>query len=230
MFFPHYKVVICIFVLITHYHFQLIRSRGSQKGANLDFCSYLDPNLLMTTNLQDLFPGIKDLDEKSVYALLNALKNNFDGQKFDYLHYKQSVKSLSAMQMDAATSHKSAFMTASTMGLTKEKLLASAQNYARVLENERESFATALLGQQSQKIEGRKAEVSKFEQKIESHKLKIMELQREIEIFTEKVNSVDQDVELASKKIEGTKAKFLSVYEVLAKEIAEDITTINTYL
>ena len=184
----------------------------------------------MTTDLQALFPGIKDLDEKSVYALLRALKNNFEGQKFDYIHYKQSVKSLSEMQMDEATSHKSAFMTAATMGLTKESLLASAQNYARVLDNERESFAKALLNQQSQKVEGRKAEVSQYEQKIESHKLKIKELEREIEIFTEKVNSVDQDVELAAKKIAGTKEKFLSVYEVLSKEIAEDIKTINTIL
>jgi len=184
----------------------------------------------MTIDLQDLFPEIRDLDERSVFALLKALKNNFQGQKFDYLHYKQSVKSLNKMDMDESTSHKSAFMTASTMGLTKETLLASAKNYLDVLSDERETFATALLNQRKVRIEGRRDEVSNFEKKIESHRLKIKELEREIEIFSEKVNSVDQDVEETNRKLEGTKQKFLSVYEVLSKEISEDINTINKYL
>ena len=197
---------------------------------NLAFCSYLEPNLLMTIDLTNLFPGVKDLDEKSVYALLKAMKSNFETNNFDYLNFKQTVKALSKMDMDEVTAYKSAYISASTMGLTKEKLKQSAESYANILDRERESFATALLSQKSQKIEGRKSEVSELQNKIEAHKNKIKELEREMEIFTERINSVDQDVEMAETKIEGTKQKFLTVYKVLSEEISKDITTINNYL
>lgn len=184
----------------------------------------------MTVDLQDLFPEVKDLDQKSVYALLKAVKNSFDGSSFDYLKFKQSVKALAKMDMEEATAYKSAYATASTMGLTKEGLLNSAEKYVQVLSKERESFATALLGQRDQKVAGRKAEVQQLEEKIKSHKQKIIELEREISLFQGRIDSVDQDVESASLKIEGTKTKFLSVYDVLNQSIKSDIATINKYL
>lgn len=184
----------------------------------------------MTTDLKDLFPEVKDLDEKSVYALLNSIKKNFDSSSFDYLKFKQSVKALLKMNMDAETSYKSAFTTATTMGLTKEKLLNSANRYIYALEQERESFAKALINQKKIKVEGRKSEVVDLQQKIENHKLKIKELEREIDIFQSRIDSVDHDVEIANNKIEGTKKKFLDVYTILEKAIKEDIVSINQIL
>lgn len=184
----------------------------------------------MTIDLHDLFPSVRQLDEKSVFALFRAIKNNFDAATFDYMKFRKSVSSLTELNMDSATSYKSAFATASTMGLTKEKLLNSAKKYSQVLDDERESFATALLQQKAVKIEGRKSEVSSLVQKIEEHKLRIKELEREIEIFQTRIDNVDQDVEQASIKIDGTKKKFLDVYKVLSDSIKKDIETINLHL
>lgn len=184
----------------------------------------------MTIDLQSLFPDIKGKDEKSILALLRALKQNFDPHAFDYFKFKQSVETLTKMDMDMATAYKSAFATASTMGLTKEKLSRSADKYISVLDHERESFATALLSRKKEKVDGRKSEVAGLSLKIEEHKSKILELQREIEIFQSRIDNVDQDVEDATVKIEGTKDKFLSVYNVLAEAIKKDIDSINNYL
>ncbi len=184
----------------------------------------------MTVDLQDLFPSIKGMDEKSIYALLRALKNNFDPNIFDYFKFKQSLLAMSKLSMDSDTSYKSAFATASTMGLTKEKLVDSARKYISVLDNERESFATALLARKKQKIDGRKEEVVGLEKKIEEYKTRILELQREIEIFQERIDTVDQDVDAATIQIEGTKNNFLSVYNTLAKAINDDIDSITNYL
>ena len=184
----------------------------------------------MAIDLLTLFPKVKDLDEKSVYALMKAMKNNFDGQRFDYLHFKKSVEALAGMEMTEETSYRSAFTTASTMGLTKEDLLKSAEKYAYVLDEERESFASALLNQKKIKVDGKKAEVKGWIEKIESHKQRIKEMEREIEIFQEKVDNVDQNMEAAALKLEGTKEKFLSVYDLMAKTIKDDISTINKYL
>ena len=74
----------------------------------------------MTINLKDLFAVTSEMNEKVLLKLLTAIK---DGQQkdFDYLKFKQSYKSLCQMGMDESTAAKSAFLTASTMGLTKSE-------------------------------------------------------------------------------------------------------------
>ena len=58
------------------------------------------------------------IDQKFVDVLLKAIDNqNMEG--FDYLEYKQSLQSLSKMDMDESTRYKSAFAMAKTMGATK---------------------------------------------------------------------------------------------------------------
>ena len=184
----------------------------------------------MTTDLRDLFPGTTGLDEKSVQALLAAIKKNYNPGEFDYLKFKQSVLSLIQMGMDEATAFKSAFTTASTLGVTKDSLSRSAQSYNYTLQNERENFAEALLSQKKHKIEGRRSEVDELQQKIEQHKYRIKELEREISIFQNRIDTVDQDVEAAKAKIEGTKNRFLNVYEVIDNDIKNDIQLISKYL
>lgn len=184
----------------------------------------------MATDLRDLFPETENLDNKSVQALLAALIKKHNSGNFDYLKFKESVSALLKMNMDVNTSYKSAFATAATMGLTKESLLKSANTYTYALEEERENFATALLNQRSIKVDGRKSEVQEFEKRILTHKEKIKELEREITIFQNRIDTVDQDVEEANLLLEGTKTKFLSVYNVITNSIKKDIESITQYL
>ena len=73
-------------------------------------------------------------------SILN--ENNQDG--FDYLEYKNAIKSLESMQMDEKTRYRSAFATAKTLGVTVPKLLNSIGFYQKVLQNELKTFATML--------------------------------------------------------------------------------------
>ena len=67
------------------------------------------------------------IDQKSVDFLENALiKQSQPG--FDYLKFKQSISQLANLNLDTSTSLKSAFATASTMGVTKDSLLQSARH------------------------------------------------------------------------------------------------------
>ena len=76
----------------------------------------------MQKDLKNIFGSTTGLDDKSMEYLTSALaKNNLPG--FDYLEFKQSLGALASLNMDEATAYKSAFATASTVGLTKEKLL-----------------------------------------------------------------------------------------------------------
>ena len=98
-------------------------------------------------------PPVKGGEVTSKFSniLMTAMaKKNLEG--FDYLEFKQSLQSLSNMQMDEATQYKSAFAMAKTMKVTKKKLLDAASYYLKVLENENRKFYEALKNQKQRLI------------------------------------------------------------------------------
>jgi hypothetical protein len=104
-------------------------------------------------------------DQKSVEFLENAMvKKTQTG--FDYLKFKQSLEQLSHLQLDERTALKSAFVTASTMGVTKETLLQSARHYLTILGDEKKQFDQALTNQVQQRIDSKKEELNKLQQQI----------------------------------------------------------------
>ena len=72
-------------------------------------------------------------------------KANIEG--FDYLEYKQSLKSLAKMPMDERTRFQSAYAMAQTMGASVGHLIKTAQHYIDILAAEEKKFETALANQ-----------------------------------------------------------------------------------
>lgn len=183
----------------------------------------------MTIDLKKLFETDSNLDKKFVDALLKAIKNNAL-KEFDYLKYKQSLKSMSEMGMDETTSFKSAFATASTMGLTKTKLVKSAKHYRFVLSKEREHFAEALGNQMDKRVAKKKEEAIKLKDKIKDYERKIAQMKKEMDAFVTKIENVDGEIQLAKEKIETTKQNFTDTYDSFVDIIDNDINLINSYL
>lgn len=183
----------------------------------------------MVIDLNELFPETKDLDKRSVQALLTALTKAFTND-FDYLNYKKSIHALSLMEMEESMKFKSAFATAATMGVTKSKLLSSAKKYNQVLHDEIESFSDALKKQMYSKVEGKKDELNKIKERILLNERKIEELKKENITLQEAIDNADEHVALAKAKIEKTKTSFVQAYETIKNTIDKDITLINSYL
>ena len=136
----------------------------------------------MSKNLNALFGENHLLDEKSVSFLTAALeKNNLPG--FDYIEIKQSLAALANLNMDEATAIKSAFATAATVGLTKDKLLETALHYKKILDGEKSKFATAMQNQMTKNIAGKQKEVETLKQQIIKHKEQIQKLEAQIAKF-----------------------------------------------
>ena len=176
-----------------------------------------------------IFNGLDELDKKSVSFLLKAIKeNNLPG--FDYIEFKQSLNALLAMDMDAYTAIKSAFTTASTMGLTKANLLGSAEHYIQILKSEKSQFDDALNKQMASKVDGKQEQKKVLSGKIEDYRQKIKQLEQEIAKYQEKLDNADEEIEAARTKIENTKVKFEETFEHMLSEIENDITTIKETL
>ena len=169
-----------------------------------------------------IFENLPGVDKRSVKFLIDALnKNNLPG--FDYLEFKQAVGAMKAMHMDEATAIQSAFTTASTVGLTKEKLLESANFYQKILSSEQGKFAQALQQQTKIQIAGKQNEINKKKEQI-------AQLQAEIQRHEAHIAKAQQEIEQSKHKIFGAKENFEQTYAIVKEELTDDITKITTIL
>ncbi|NND34319.1 MAG: hypothetical protein HKN76_17175 [Saprospiraceae bacterium] len=183
----------------------------------------------MARSIREMFTNVDKHDKKSVEFLLKAIEeSNLPG--FDYLEFKQALKGLRKMNMDETTAIKSAFTTGNTVGLTKSKLISSAEHYRQVLLKEKNQFDAALQKQMAQRVDGKKTEKEALTKKMDSYRSKIKELENEILKLQEKFNKADGEIEAAKAKIIDTKEKFESTFQSFVTEIEADLEHLNEVL
>ena len=183
----------------------------------------------MANSLEDIF-NAQSLDPKSLEFLYNALKAN-TLQGFDYLKFKQSIKALQEqMSMSEEVAIKSSFATASTLGITKEKLIEQIQHYLLVLQKEKTEFDAAHNKQKTIKVNQKQSETTFLQEKIKSHQLQMAELEKQIREFQIKIDNADKEIEEARQKIQDTKVRFEETYTHFESVLKSDIDTFNKYL
>lgn len=183
----------------------------------------------MLNKLQEIFLKLSNVDRKSAKFLVEALsKNNLQG--FDYLEYKQSLDALEALNIGEDIAFKSAFATAATMGLTKGKLLETANYYKKILAQEENKFEQALQAQTVQKVASKQKEMVSHQKAIEQKQEKIKQLQMEIDRHVVKMEEVQKDIESSKYKIFAAKENFEKTFNAISGEIDDDIDKIKSYI
>jgi flagellar motility protein MotE (MotC chaperone) len=183
----------------------------------------------MAGSLKNIFEENEALDSKSYKFLISALeRSNIEG--FDYLEFKQSLSALRDLKIDEHTAIKSAYATASTMGLTVNKLVKSAAHYKSILVNEKSQFDEALDKQIKDRIVSRRAESEKLQKDIAKYEEHIQKLKAEIAACQEKIKNTDKDINEAEERIMSSKAKFESTFNEIVRQIEEDIEKFNQSL
>jgi chromosome segregation ATPase len=183
----------------------------------------------MKIDLLELFGVPTELDQKSVNALVKAINANHI-KDFDYLKFKTSVENLEEIQADENTRFKTTFMTAQTLGISKEHLLDTARHYQNVLNKEKEKFTSALQNKMNEAIEGKKEEAKTIDQEINQKKRKVEQLLKEIKALEKRAGSIDSEVEKAKTRIRSTRDKFVNAIEHFERTISEDIEKMTTIL
>ncbi len=169
------------------------------------------------------------ISPKFTKILLEAIeKHNMQG--FDYLEFKNSVRSLSKMDMDEATKFKSAFAMAQTMGAKSSALLDSAKHYLNILVQEKKKFDSAAAQQMTSKIELKKKEISQNEKAIRTKEAQIKKLESEITALRSKVGKADSSLKSEEAKVRKTQSDFVASYNNLYNQIQADIEKMTNYL
>lgn len=183
----------------------------------------------MNKNLSTLFSYLGDLDTRSAQFLMKAMEsNNMPG--FDYIEFKQSLRVLLSMNMDESTAFKSAFATASTMGLTKQKLLETATHYKQILQKEKGQFDIALKNRFQQRVGAKIEENKRHEGRLKQIEDQIKRLEKEILEVKKQITSNDKLREKENTKLTVQQDNFEQTYVRIQGEIDKDTSKINDFL
>lgn len=173
--------------------------------------------------------GPGKIQDKFLDVLFNALgASNQEG--FDYMEYKDFLKSLANVPMDDSTRYKSAFATAQTMGATKDKIISSARHYIDILGNEQRKFQDALKGQREKNLTGKQEEIKGLEQTIKSKEAEIERLKGELQSHRQQIVTLEQEINTASDKLAQTASDFEATYQALLGQIQQDVKNIESHL
>lgn len=153
---------------------------------------------------------------------------NLEG--FDYLEFRKSIMTLQALPMDEATKFQSTYATASTLGLTKAKLLESLDYYKKVLAEESVKFKSASKEQKSTNVDTKHKSISNFLGSINEKKETIKRMSDEVTKHQLEIDKLHSEIAAAEKLISDKTAKFEHTLSLIIKEIEDDAEKINKYL
>lgn len=172
---------------------------------------------------------IDKIDPKFIDILMKAIEQeNRDG--FDYLEFKNSLQSLSKLEMDEATRYKSAFVMGKTMGLSKEMLLQSVQHYVSVINAEETKFKEALQKQKALQVKGKEESVKTAEASIAQKQKQMQELEKQIEEQKASIEKTKNEMKEAVIKIDHTNAQFMAAHKMISQQMIKDIQNIKNFI
>ncbi len=191
------------------------------------------PDKVQNIDNQSTMPPVEvgegKITDKFTNILLGALeKNNIDG--FDYLEFRSSLNALKNMPIDESTKFQTTFATASTLGLTYEKLLKSAEYYRTIIDKERDKFKMTLQEQVKQRVISKESDIERLNKEIQKKSEEIKRLTEAINQHQADLGKVRAYIDDISNKIEQTKNNFKTTYEHLLKQFDGDIEKISRYL
>ncbi len=154
--------------------------------------------------------------------------NNLPG--FDYYEFKEALHNMKDMNMSEQQKYQSVFATLRSAGLTKEKLLETAQHYVTVLETEGEKFAKASEGETAKEVTAREQKVTDLTTENQDLNQKIQELSDKIQENQGHISTFQGEISEEKTKIQQTVNNFNKTQESLIGKINSDIQNITTFI
>ena len=171
----------------------------------------------------------KEGAEKFSNMLLKAVeKANQEG--FDYLEFKESVKSLGNVNLDEETKFKSAMAMAETMGATPSLLKSSANYYIDILSQEETKFNNAYRQRLNKTKTDTSNKMKLLDKMMVEKESKLKKLQQEIKKHKAEKLKLSGTIERSDSKANQTKTEFDHAFKSIGSQIKSDLRKIEKYL
>jgi len=169
------------------------------------------------------------IDNTILDRLFEALEEN-NQPGFDYLEFRKAIQTLNALPMDEATKYQSTYATASTMGVTLNKLLDSIEFYKKVLASQEEIFTKAIKEQTAVNINNKVVEKDKLNAAIAEKNEQIKKLVEDIQTHQSEILQITSSIDAAEMKIKETSMNFETSLNIIKDQLDQDYSKLNQYI
>src|SRR5258707_12605819 len=139
-----------------------------------------------------------------------------------YFEFSKMVAALKAVP-DEFSRFCAAYAGLQVQGLTKEKLLSTAEEYLKVLDTDAAHFHSTVEAALQEKVHGKKAEAEEKGQRIQALSKEISDLQNQIAVLQAEIRDSEQ-------KITGRSGDYTAESAARKQQIAADIEKIKQYI
>jgi archaellum component FlaC len=195
-----------------------------------------EPNRSVETTeqkLQEFEQGEGEVTKRSLDKFLKVLADAMESaniEGYDYLEFKQAVRSLENIEADEQKRYVTSFTLAQTMGAEKDSLNKSAGYYLEVLQKEELKFRESLKNQVESKLTVRKKMLDNLENQKQNKLAQIKKMQEEIEVIDQKSKRVQSEIEESSKKVASVQKSFQAAFDLIVNQIRDDLSKIEKYI
>lgn len=178
-------------------------------------------------NSEEVVNQTGEFSQKIFEQLSQAITDsNLPGE--DYIEFMEALAAMKNLQLDENVKIQTVFATLSTKGLSKEKVIESADYYLKVLENEKTKFYEVLNGHMKTQIKSKLDEITHLENSINEKENQISTLQEEIKQTKQVVLKIKNDIQQSDNKIKKTENDFQITYDKIANSIKNKIEKIKS--
>jgi len=146
----------------------------------------------------------------------------------DYLEFMEALQAMKNIPLDENIKIQTVFATLSAKGLTKQKVVESADYYLKILENEKTKFYDVLNSHTKNQINSKHSEITQLETAVSDKEKQIIQLQEEIKQSKQVVLKIKNDIQQADGKIKKTENDFLITFNAIAQNIKKTIEKVKT--
>jgi len=170
------------------------------------------------------------VDSKIADQLTVALEQaNLDG--FDYFEFCQAVESQKDLIPGEQARYMSVYrMTSSTMKVTVDTLIKSAQHYLSILKTKENEFLQAVESHVSTEIVGKEKSVADIDVSMQQKTEQIRKLTDEINAMQAQKTALQNEMAVSKAEVEKVKINFNATLKVFVSKIESDVQKIQQYL
>jgi chromosome segregation ATPase len=171
--------------------------------------------------------GQEDVEiKKQLAAALEA--SNQEG--YDYFEFAKSVDAQVNIIPSEALRFQSTFAVATSMGLSADKLLSSAQYYLDILKRKEDEFDTAIEQHAKKSIVAKEDSIKNLDAQMQEKAAQIQKITEEINGMQQQKTSLMNEISSAKAEIERVQNNFDATLKIFTGRISADIEKIKSYL
>jgi len=179
----------------------------------------------VAANPQSAPPSVQRVSPATDHRMVEYFDKLFSDANIpgpDYFEFSKMVAALKAIP-DEFTRFSAAFAGLQVQGLTKEKLLSTAEEYLKVLDTDAAHFHSTVEAALQEKVQDKKAEAEQKTTRIQALAKEISELQSQIASLQAEITDSEQ-------KITGRSGDYTAESTGRKQQIAADIEKIKQYI